>query len=137
MISPLIYPSEEFKSKSTIDAQALYDEAKRDRLAFWAKQALSLDWFQPWHTVLEWNRPYAKWFSGGTLNASYNCLDRHLNVDKKAIIWEGERGEERTYTYKELHSEVCRFANVLKSLGVKKQDAVAIYMPLIPEAIVA
>lgn len=115
---------------------ALADE----REAFWEKQAECLDWFTPWDRVLEWNPPYAKWFCGGQLNACYNCLDRHMKTPiakKTALIWEGERGEERRYTYEDLFHEVNRFSNVLKNLGVKKGDKIAIYLPLIPEAVVA
>jgi acetyl-CoA synthetase len=111
-----------------------------DREAFWAKQAECLDWFQPWTQVLEWKSPYAKWFLGGKLNACYNCVDRHMKTPvrtKTAILWEGERGEERKLTYEDLYDQVNRFGNVLKSFGVQKGDRVAIYMPLVPEAVVA
>jgi len=107
---------------------------------FWAKIAEELVWFKKWRKVLEWKLPFAKWFVGGKINVSYNCLDRHLSTwrkNKAAIIWEGEPGETRTLTYQELHTEVCKFANVLKSLGVVRGDRVAIYMPLIPEAAIA
>jgi acetyl-CoA synthetase len=117
-----------------------FNESSENRETFWAKQAECLTWFKTWDKVLEWNPPYAKWFLNGKLNACYNCLDRHLNTDthhKKAIIWEGERGEERTFTYEQLHGEVSKFSNVLKSLGVQKGDKVAIYLPLIPEAVIA
>jgi acetyl-CoA synthetase len=90
--------------------------------------------------VLEWNLPFAKWFVGGTTNVAYNCLDRHLSTwrrNKAAIIWEGEPGEVRTLTYQQLHDEVCRFANVLKKMGIQKGDRVALYMPLIPELSIA
>src|SRR5262249_18523740 len=99
-----------------------------------------LEWLSPWKTVCEWTPPHAKWFIGGTLNASSNCLDRHLSGprrNKKAIVWEGEPGDQRTFTYAELHREVCQFANVLKQLGVAPGDRVGIYMPLIPEVAVA
>lgn len=111
--------------------------ASDDTTQFWADRAQELDWFQPYHTVLSWNTPYARWFEGGTINASYNCLDRHLK-DKgnvPAIIWSNELGDERILTYADMHDEVCRLANVLKSLGCKKGDYVAIYMPLTPEGI--
>ncbi len=120
--------------------------AKRQALAesdperFWAEIAGELDWFTPWSKVLEWKQPFAKWFVGATTNLSYNCLDRHLTTsrrNKAAIIWEGEPGDSRTLTYFDLHREVCKFANVLKSLGVVKGDRVGIYMPLIPEAAIA
>ncbi len=130
-------PSEEFRRNANASSEAVYDVA--DREAFWASWAEQLDWKTKWSKVLEWEAPYAKWFVGGTLNASANCLDRHLAArgDKPAIIWEGEPGDVRTFTYRELHAEVSKFANVLKSLGVQLGDRVAIYMPLVPEAIVA
>ncbi|MFL6468607.1 MAG: AMP-binding protein, partial [Pyrinomonadaceae bacterium] len=126
--------------KSFDEYERLYEEAANDVPAFWAKQAESLDWFEKWHTVLEWNEPFAKWFVGGKINISYNCLDRHLTThrkDKTAFIWEGEPGEQRTLTYTELHAEVCRFSNVLKKLGVESGDRVALYMPLVPELAIA
>ncbi|MEK7856644.1 MAG: AMP-binding protein, partial [Acidobacteriota bacterium] len=122
--------------KSFDEYERLYAEAKADPQAFWAKQAEELSWFRKWDTVLEWNEPFAKWFTGGKINISYNCLDRHLNTwrkNKAAFIWEGEPGEQRTLTYLQLHSEVCKFANVLKKLGVQTGDRVALYMPLVPE----
>ena len=110
---------------STEAYQKLYDEAAADPAAFWAKLAKSeLDWFQEWDTVLDWQPPVAKWFDGGKINISYNCLDRHLTTDKRdkaALIWEGEPGDSRTLTYAELHQEVCQMANVLKDMGVKKR----------------
>ena len=118
----------------------MYAEAAADPQAFWAKQAEDLHWFKKWDTVLEWNEPFAKWFVGGKLNISYNCLDRHLDTwrkNKAAIIWEGEPGEIKTITYLQLHQEVCRFANVLKKLGVKTGDRVALYMPLVPALSIA
>ena len=126
--------------KSFEEYEKLYEEAAADVPAFWAKQAEALDWFEKWDTVLEWNEPFAKWFVGGKINISYNCLDRHLNThrrDKIAFIWEGEPGEQRILTYAELHREVCRFANVLKKLGVITGDRVALYMPLVPELAIA
>jgi acetyl-CoA synthetase len=130
-------PSEEFRRNANANSEAVYDVT--DREAYWASWAEQLDWKTKWSKVLEWEPPYAKWFVGGTLNASANCLDRHLaeRGDKQAIIWEGEPGDVRTFTYRELHAEVSKFANVLKSLGVQLGDRVAIYMPLVPEAIVA
>ncbi|HEY6140697.1 MAG TPA: acetate--CoA ligase, partial [Thermoanaerobaculia bacterium] len=130
-------PSEEFRRNANASDAKVYDVG--DREAYWASWAEQLDWKQKWQTVLEWKAPYAKWFVGGTLNASYNCLDRHLATrgDKLAVIWEGEPGEVKTFTYRELHAEVCRAANGLRRLGVKLGDRVAIYMPLVPEAIVA
>jgi acetyl-CoA synthetase len=126
--------------KSLDDYEALQAEAAADVPAFWAKQAERLDWFRKWDTTLEWNEPFAKWFVGGKLNVAYNCVDRHLTTarrNKAAIIWEGETGEVRTITYQQLHGEVSRFANVLKSLGVKTGDRVALYMPLVPALAVA
>ncbi len=113
---------------------------ERDVEGFWADQARALDWFDEWHTVLEWDLPFAKWFVGGTLNVSYNCLDRHVAAglgDRVAIHWEGEPGDTRTITYSELLADVERFSNVLKGLGVRRGDRVAIYMPMIPELPVA
>jgi acetyl-coenzyme A synthetase (EC 6.2.1.1) len=134
-------PSDEFVKQANISDPAVYDEAARDYEAFWAKHAEQcLHWFEKWHTTLEWNPPYAKWFIGGKLNACYNCVDRHAQTwrrTKAALIWEGEPGDERVLTYGDLHREVQKFANVLKSLGVQKGDRVCIYMPLIPEAAIA
>ncbi|MEP7213850.1 MAG: acetate--CoA ligase [Acidobacteriota bacterium] len=126
--------------KSMDEYERMYAEAAADPEAFWAKQAEELHWFKKWDTVLEWNEPFAKWFVGGKLNIAYNCLDRHLSTwrrNKAAIIWEGETGEIKTITYAQLHAEVSRFANVLKSLGVQTGDRVALYMPLIPALSVA
>jgi acetyl-CoA synthetase len=126
--------------KSFEEYERIYAEAERDPQAFWAKAAENLHWFRKWDTILEWNEPFAKWFGGGKINAAHNCLDRHLNGarrNKAAIIWEGETGETRTLTYQQLHREVCRFANVLKKLGLGKGDRAAIYMPLVPEAAIA
>ena len=140
----IFLPSPEFSAsahiKSFEEYERLYEEAAADVPAFWAKQAQALDWFEKWHTVLEWKEPFAKWFVGGKINISYNCLDRHLTThrrDKTAFIWEGEPGEQRTLTYAELHREACRFANVLKKLGVATGDRVALYMPLVPELAIA
>jgi acetyl-CoA synthetase len=137
-------PPKEFASSAHIQSfeeyEKLYAEAAADPEAFWAKQAEDLHWFKKWDTVLEWNEPFAKWFVGGKLNIAYNCLDRHLETsrrNKAAIIWEGETGEIRTITYLQLHQEVSRFANVLKSLGVQTGDRVALYMPLVPALAVA
>src|SRR4051812_46088868 len=137
-------PPAEFSKAAHIgsldDYQALWDRAKDDPEGFWAEQAKLLSWFRPWDKVLEWNPPFARWFEGGQLNASFNCIDRHCdgpNKNKAAIIWEGEPGEHRVLRYQDLHREVCKFANVLKSLGVKKGDVVAVYMPMIPELVVA
>jgi acetyl-CoA synthetase len=122
--------------KSFEEFEQIYAAAEADPEGFWAEQAESLDWFRKWDTVLEWNEPFAKWFVGGKINISYNCLDRHLATwrkNKAAFIWEGEPGEQRTLTYLQLHREVCKFANVLKKLGVQSGDRVALYMPLVPE----
>ncbi|MDE2664127.1 MAG: acetate--CoA ligase [Gemmatimonadota bacterium] len=132
-------PSADFVAAAHVGDRGPYDEAGRDREAYWEAWARRLDWFTPWDTVLEWDPPFSKWFVGGTLNAAYNCLDRHLQArgSKTALIWEGEPGDVRRYTYRELHEEVCRFANALKGLGVGKGDRVAIYLPMVPEAAVA
>ena len=133
-------PPEHFKEGAAVADRGLYEGASADRLAFWESWAEKLDWFERWHTVLEWEPPHAKWFVGGKLNVSHNCLDRHLNGprrNKAALIWEGEPGDVREYTYESLHREVCQFANVLKGLGVVKGDRVAIYLPMIPEAAIA
>ncbi len=119
---------------------SLYERAGADPEGFWADQAAALHWFEPWHTVLEWDLPFAKWFVGGTLNVSFNCLDRHVDAglgDRVAYHFEGEPGDTRTITYAELLADVERFANVLKGLGVRRGDRVAIYMPMIPELPVA
>ncbi len=140
----LFPPNEAFVKDAFIDAaerDRLAEWAAKDPDAFWVEQAKSLDWFKPFTQVLDWsNEPHAKWFVGGQLNASYNCLDRHLTPERKdklAIIWEGEPGDTRTLTYTELHAEVCKFANALKGLGVASGDRVTIYMPMVPEAAIA
>ncbi len=130
----------EFKAQANVASDELHEKAAHDPVAFWEECAKELDWMEKWKTPLIWNPPYARWFDGGKINVSYNCLDRHLNFqtrNKAALIWEGERGETRTLTYQQLHREVCRFANGLRQLGIKKGDCVAIYLPLIPEAIIA
>ena len=127
--------------KSLADYEQLYAKAEADPQAFWAELAeTELDWFEKWDTVLDWQPPFAKWFVGGKLNITYNCLDRHLKTwrrNKAALIWEGEPGDSRTLTYAQLHREVCQTANVLKQLGVSKGDRVGIYMPMVPEAAIA
>jgi acetyl-CoA synthetase len=126
--------------KSLDEYEAMYKKSIEDPEAFWAGIAKELHWFKPWDKVLEWNLPSAKWFVGGKLNLSYNCLDRHVKserADKTAIIWEGEPGEVRRYTYAELLTEVQRFANGLKALGIKKGDRVAVYMGMTPELAIA
>jgi acetyl-CoA synthetase len=144
-------PSKEFSAKAHIKSLAqyrkIYNESIRSPEKFWAKQAKNeLVWFKPWKKVLQWKEPFAKWFVGGQLNVSHNCLDKWLgtpHANKAALIWEGEPaapgkpGEERTITYKQLHHEVCRFANVLKRNGIQKGDRILIYMPMVPEAAVA
>ncbi len=126
--------------RSMEDYDRLYHRSVAEPEAFWSEVALELHWFQPWQHVLEWNLPWARWFVGGKTNMSENCLDRHLQGTRRhkaALIWEGEPGEVRTLTYAQLHREVCRFANVMKKLGVVPGDRVGIYMPMIPEAIMA
>ncbi|MBS3903853.1 MAG: acetate--CoA ligase [Simkania sp.] len=136
----LCFSADRFGHNMQLQSSNAFEEAAQDREAFWAKQAKNLDWFRLWDKVLEWEPPYAKWFVGGKLNACYNCLDRHMTTSvrqKTALIWEGERGEERTFTYEELYREVNRFSNVLKGLNIQKGDKVAIYLPMVPEAVVA
>ncbi len=126
--------------KSFADYKQLHAESIRQPEKFWAREAAALLWRKKWSRVLDWKAPFAKWFVGGQLNAAENCLDRHLDGprrNKAALIWEGEPGEKRTLTYHQLHREVCLFANVLKRNGTKKGDRVLIYMPLVPEAVVA
>jgi len=132
-------PSEDFIRQANVSDPSVYDDADADYIAFWEEQAEQLDWFRKWDHTLEWTVPWAKWFVGGKINVSYNCLDRHLEKrgDKRAIVWEGEFGEQRTYTYRQLHAEVCRFANVLKGLGLNQGDRVAIYMGMVPELTIA
>lgn len=133
-------PSPEFVAQANINDPTIYERASADFEAFWAECAERLEWFEKWHTVLEWNPPYAKWFIGGKLNACYNCVDRHVKSwrrNKAALIWEGEPGDERVLTYGDLHREVQKFANVLKSLGVQKGDRICIYMPMVPEVVIA
>ncbi|MDE2981276.1 MAG: acetate--CoA ligase [Gemmatimonadota bacterium] len=132
----LFAPPPDFAAAAVVSDGSIYDEAEAYE-DFWAGWADELDWFRRWDTVLEWNPPRACWFSGGKLNVCHNCVDRHLEGprrDKPALVWEGEPGDRRTFTYAELASEVAIFANVLKGLGVKKGDRVAIYLPMIPEA---
>ena len=132
-------PPEGFASRAFVADPAIYDEAE-DFEEFWARWAEKLHWFRRWDRVLEWTPPYAKWFVGGRLNVCYNCVDRHLDgpgKDRTALIWEGETGERRELTYRDLGAEAGRFANVLKDLGVRKGDRVAIYMPMIPETVYA
>jgi acetyl-CoA synthetase len=133
-------PPKEFAKNALATGANIYDEAERDWQGFWAQQALALDWTKEWSTILEWDRPFAKWFVGGTLNVSENCLDRHVRAghgDQVAFYWEGEPGDERAVTYQELLDETCRAANLLRELGVKKGDRVAIYMGMVPETVAA
>ncbi len=133
-------PPADFVARANVKDDSLYKQGDEDYVAFWEEQAKSLDWYEPWHTALEWEVPYAKWFVGGKLNASYNCLDRHVLAgrgDKVAYYFEGEPGDRRVLTYKDMLDEVSRCANALKELGVKRGDRVAIYMPMIPELPVA
>ncbi|MFN2593288.1 MAG: AMP-binding protein, partial [Actinomycetota bacterium] len=133
-------PPPRFAEQANAGDPSIYLEADRDPDAWWASQAERLDWFEKWHTVSEIDPPHHKWFVGGKLNASHNCLDRHLgsSSDRVAYHWVGEpEGDKRTITYRELHAEVCKLANALKDLGVAKGDRVAIYMPMIPELPVA
>ena len=133
-------PPEGFARDAHVRTDAIYEEAANDFEAYWAGAAGNLEWITPWKTVLDWTPPHAKWFLGGQLNVSANCVDRHVrgaNRNKAAIIWEGENGDRRTLTYWDLYREVQQFANVLRSLGINKGDRVGIYLPLIPEAAIA
>ena len=133
-------PPEAFREKAWIKDASVYDEASADPAKFWARFASELEWIQPWQEVLDWNPPQVRWFVGGKLNVSVNCVDRQVRTarrNKAAIIWEGEPGDRRTLTYWDLYREVNRFANVLKSLGVRRGDRVAIYLPMIPELPIA
>ena len=133
-------PPEAFAASAVVNDPEVYTRAARDPEAFWAGFASELEWMQPWSKVLDWNPPDAKWFVDGKLNVAANCLDRHARSwrrNKAAFIWEGEPGDRRTLTYFDLYRQVCQFANVLKKLGVKKGDRVALYMPLIPELAIA
>ena len=133
-------PSVDFISQALINDPGIYARAAKDPEAFWAGCARELEWITPFSKVLEWNPPDARWFADGTLNVSANCLDRHVRSwrrNKAAFIWEGEPGDRRTLTYFDLYRQVCQFANVLKSLGVKKGDRVALYLPLVPELAIA
>lgn len=135
------FPDQSYKQNAwTKDYPTAYSEFLADPEAFWEKQAEELKWIKKWDKVLEWKYPYAKWFVNAKCNITSNCLDRHVNNhrrNKVALIWRGEEGEERIFTYKKLYQEVCRFANGLKKLGVAKGDRVCIYMPLVPEQIIA
>jgi acetyl-CoA synthetase len=138
-------PSKEFRENANIKSMAEYNKMYKrsidDPEGFWGKLAESeLDWFKKWNKVLSWEPPFAKWFEGGKLNVTYNCLDRHLKTwrkNKAAIIWESEHGQNKIYTYQQLHREVCKFANVLINHGIKKGDRVCIYLPMVPELVIS
>src|SRR5881227_3174609 len=133
-------PAKDFAKKARIKSLAqyrkMYGESIRRPDTFWAREAKELAWRKPWKKVLDWKAPFAKWFLGGQLNLSENCLDRHLDGprrNKAAILWEGEPGDSRVLRYQDLHREVCKFANVLKGLGIRAGDRVTVYMPMVPE----
>src|SRR5438270_3508824 len=137
-------PSPQFAQRAHIQSPEAYasitKRAADDPERFWADIASELHWFAPWSKVLEWDSPFSKWFVGGKTNISYNCIDRHLSTARKnkaAIIWEGEPGEVRALSYQMLHYEVCRFANVLKTLGLQNGDRATIYMGMVPELAIA
>jgi acetyl-CoA synthetase len=134
-------PSADFKRQALVSDVGFYDDANADYQGFWAQQAGDLlHWDTEWHTICDWQLPYSQWFIGGELNVSYNCLDRHVLAglgDRVAIHWEGEPGDTRTITYRQLLDEVCQFANVLKGLGVQRGDRINIYLPMIPEAVIS
>lgn len=138
------HPSPLFSKSAHVRDAAIYEKAAADPESFWAEWAKQLNWIKPWKSVLQWKPPHAKWFLGGKLNVSVNCVDRHVfgeaginRRNKAAIVWEGEPGDSRTLTYWDLYREVNKFANVLKSLGLKKGDRVGIYLPMVPEAAIA
>jgi len=136
----LFHPREEFCKQANAGDPGIYERASNDPEAFWADEAKHLDWFAPWQSVLEWKAPWVKWFAGGKINVAHNCVDRHAQSarrNKAAILWEGEPGDSRVLTYDMLSREVSRFANVLRSLGVRKGDRVAIYMGMVPEQAIA
>ena len=133
-------PPDAFRASAQVRDPSVYAAAAKDLEGFWAARAAELEWIQPWKTVLEWDPPHAKWFTGGKLNVAVNCVDRHIRTatrNKAALVWEGEPGDRRTLTYWELYAEVTKFANVLRSLGVERGDRVAIYLPLIPEVAIS
>ncbi len=138
--SRLFKPPTEFSKQAHLRDQSVFTRAEKDPVRFWSEWAKELTWDKPWKTALEWKAPDAKWFVGGKLNVSVNCLDRHLENgrrNKAALIWEGEPGDKRVYTYLTLYKEVNKFANALKTLGVSKEDRVAIYLPMIPELVIS
>jgi acetyl-CoA synthetase len=133
-------PPDAFRRDARVSDNSLYKVAEKNSDAFWESQANELEWFEKWKTVCEWKPPHAKWFIGGKINVSANCVDRHIKTarrNKAALIWEGEPGDRRTLTYWDLYVDVQKCANMLKTLGVKRGDRVAIYMPLIPEVAIA
>src|SRR6185436_11338811 len=133
-------PPPEFTAQANASDPAIYEQAESDPEGWWESWARQLDWAQEWSKVLEWDAPWAKWFVGGKLNVSHNCLDRHVDAglgERVAFHWEGEDGERRTITYADLLEMTQRFANVLKELGVERDDRVAIYLPMVPEAVAA
>ena len=133
-------PPPEFAERALVSDRTIYERAEADPEGFWAEQAERLTWFKRWDTVSTWEPPWVRWFEGGRLNASYNCLDRHVEAgggDRVAYYWEGEPGDTRTITYRDLYEETCRFANALKELGVRRGDRVAIYLGMVPELPVA
>src|SRR5689334_1422742 len=134
-------PPEGFRDQAVVSDDSIYQRAEEDYEGFWAEQAEALHWHKKWDRVLDWdNPPFAKWFVGGELNVAYNCVDRHVeagNGDRVAFHWRGEEGEERDITYADLHRDVQKFANALKDLGVEKGDVVGIFLPMIPEVVVA
>src|SRR3954469_1986825 len=134
-------PPDEFREQANLSDASIYDEAEKDYEGFWAQQAEALDWHEKWDQVLDWSDPpNAKWFVGGKLNVAYNCVDRHVeagNGDRVAFHWRGEEGEERDVTYADLHRDVQKFANALKDRGIEAGDVVGIFLPMIPEVVVA
>jgi acetyl-CoA synthetase len=144
-LSALLHETRTFPPPADLAAQAnaqpgIYAEADKDRIGFWEEQARALTWAQPWSTALVWDIPFAKWFVDGTLNVAVNCVDRHVEAGRGARVafhWEGEPGDTRTITYADLLASVCQAANALTELGVRAGDKVAIYLPMIPEAVVA
>ncbi len=133
-------PREDFRDAAHVSDDGVWESAGSDPEAYWEGWAHELHWFRRWDRVLDWNPPHARWFEGGQINAAYNCLDRHLTGSRRekiALIWEGEPGDVRRYTYEELHREVSRFGQVLRDLGVRRGDRVAIYLPMVPEAAIA
>ena len=133
-------PPAAFRASARIHDNRIVEDAELDPQNFWAREAGELQWSKKWDRVLDWTPPHAQWFVGGELNASVNCVDRHIHGprrNKAALVWEGEPGDRRTFTYWDLYREVNLAANMLKHLGVQKGDRVAIYLPMIPEAVIA